>query len=130
MKRNYNQNIFDHLLSSLKLTDSNKILIKIIDNWEDIVGKNYKECLRPITITNDVLIVCVFSTSHSSLLKYEKETILEKINTITYPKKIKDFRVYIDHSKFVIKIENSTLDPASLKIRNSLKNLSKNINNV
>jgi len=130
MKRNYNQNIFDHLLSSLKLTDSNKILIKIIDNWEDIVGKNYKECLRPITITNDVLIVCVFSTSHSSLLKYEKGTILEKINTITYPKKIKDFRVHIDHSKFVIKIENSPLDPESLKIRNSLKNLSKNINNV
>ncbi len=68
---------------------------KIFNNWDEIIGEEYKELTKPYRILNNKLFIYVENSVIISELIYKKKKIIEKIN--------KKFSIVIKDLVFKIK---------------------------
>lgn len=81
------------MLDSYRMTDKYDE-VKIVNSWEEIVGKAIAQKTNKLFIKNHVLNLYLSSSPLKQELRYHKLVLIEKVNNFAGKEIIKDIQIF------------------------------------
>jgi hypothetical protein len=87
------KSLLSSMLDSYRMTDKYDE-VKIVNSWEEIVGKAIAQKTNKLFIKNHVLNLYLSSSPLKQELRYHKLVLIEKVNNFAGKEIIKDIQIF------------------------------------